>query len=226
MSRLKELVNKGVRLIVVETPGADAAAEDRPDREREIPPEAFETPPTTAPATSNVPADVEDFSAVYAEAGVASPAHGYGIEKVAEMLQGKRLAGLARELKATAVLAALEAAGVATREVIQDAVRRDNALDLFEATKQRELQALRARNEARVKSLQDEMEGLLRKINAEIEKLRRENADAALAFEKLQERKLREEQRLFDVVSHFVEGADNPVTTGARPGATPGPPGS
>jgi Skp family chaperone for outer membrane proteins len=222
MSRLKELVNRGVRLIVVETPEADASTGESPVREREIPAEAFEAEAPPA-ASSTIPADVEEFSSVYAEAGVAPPDHGYGIDKVAEMLQGKRLAGLARELKATAVLAALEAAGVATREIIQDAVRRDNALDLFEAAKQREVQELRARNEARVKSLQDEMEGLLRKINAEIEKLRLENAQAALAFEKLQERKRREEQRLFDVVSHFVEGADNPVTSGARPGVPPGP---
>ena len=223
MSRLKELVGKGVRLIVVETPAEEAAAAPRTAREREIPAEAFDEPPLAPVAETRLPANIEDFSAVYAEAGVVTPEHGYGIDKVAEMLQGKRLANLARELKATAVLAALEAAGVAARDVIQDAVRRDQALDAFEAAKARELQEQRASNEARVKSLQGEMEALLRKINAEIEKLRRQDADAALAFEKLQEKKRREEQRLFDVVSHFVEGAENPVTTGARPSAPPGP---
>lgn len=221
MSRLRELVGKGVRLIVVESPDPDAVEGEQPvraSREREIPAEAFheEAAPPAAAQTS-LPASVEDFSAVYDEAGVVTPAHGYGIDKVAEMLQGKRLANLARELKATAVLAALEAAGVAPREVIQDAVRRDQALDAFEAAKQRELQEQRASNEARVKSLEEEMHALVRKINVEIEKLRRQDAEAALAFEKLQEKKRREEQRLFDAVSHFAEGADNPVTTGARP---------
>jgi hypothetical protein len=222
MSRLKDLVGKGVRLIVVESPEENAPAPARGPREREIPAEAFEEAAPPPVAETRLPASVEDFSAVYAEAGVVTPEHGYGIDKVAEMLQGKRLANLARELKATAVLAALEAAGVSPREVIQDAVRRDQALDAFEAAKARELQQQRAENEARVKSLQGEMEALLRKINAEIEKLRRQDADAALAFEKLQEKKRREEQRLFDVVSHFVEGAENPVTTGARPSAPPG----
>ena len=228
MSRLRELVGKGVRLIVVETPegGAiegDAAEPTRAPREREIPAEAFQeeaAPP--AAAQTSLPATIEDFSPVYDEAGVVTPAHGYGIDKVAEMLQGKRLANLARELKATAVLAALEAAGVSPREVIQDAVRRDQALDAFEAAKQRELQQQRANSEARVKSLQEEMDALVRKINAEIEKLRRQDAEAALAFEKLQEKKRREEQRLFDAVSHFAEGAENPVTTGARPAPPPG----
>jgi hypothetical protein len=206
---------------VVEAPDAEAPELPRAAREREIPAEAFQEEPPPAPADSSLPASVEDFSAVYAEAGVEAPAHGYGIEKVAEMLQGKRLANLARELKATAVLAALEAAGVSAREVIQDAVRRDQALDAFEAAKQRELQQQRAQNEARVQSLQQEMDALVRKINAEIEKLRRQDADAALAFEKLQERKRREEQRLFDVVSHFAEGGENPVTSGTSPATGP-----
>ena len=221
MSRLRELVGKGVRLIVVETPDPNAVEAEEPlraPREREIPAEAFqEEAAAPAAAQTSLPANVEDFTAVYDEAGVVTPAHGYGIDKVAEMLQGKRLASLARELKATAVLAALEAAGVAPREVIQDAVRRDQALDAFEAAKQRELQEQRASNEARIKSLEEEMHALVRKINVEIEKLRRQDAEAALAFEKLQEKKRREEQRLFDVVSHFAEGADNPVTTAARP---------
>ena len=33
-----------------------------------------------------------DFGAVYAEAGIELPPHGYGIDKVAEMLESKRLA--------------------------------------------------------------------------------------------------------------------------------------
>ena len=220
MSKIKDFVSKGVRLIVTDT--EEGGRPPDPAREKEIPPEAFEAPPPKA-VRSSVPASVEDFGAVYQEAGIELPAHGYGVDKVGEMLESKRLAPLGKEVKATAVLAALEAAQVGVRDVIQDAVRRDQALDAFEAAKARELQEQRAANEARVKSLQGEMEALVRKINAEIEKLRRQDADAALAFEKLQEKKRREEQRLFDVVSHFVEGAENPVTTGARPSAPPGP---
>jgi hypothetical protein len=59
------------------------------------------------------------------------------------------------------------------------------------------------------------MDAYLRQKNAEIEELKQAGERAAAAFAKLQERKRREEQRLQDVVSHFIEGADNPVTTGA-----------
>jgi hypothetical protein len=170
-----------------------------------------------------VPASVTDFASVYAEAGIALPPHGYGVDKVGEMLDNKRLANLAREVKATAVLAALEAANVAIRDVIQDAVLRDKALDAFEAAKAREVEEAKTRNETRIQALNSEMQELLRKINTEIENLRRSATEAETAFQQLQARKHTEEQRLHGIVSHFIEGADNPVSTSAPPPAKPGP---
>jgi len=214
MSKITDLVSKGVRLIVTDTgEGGEPAAVPR---ETEIPPEAFEAPPARA-ARSSVPSTVEDFSAVYEEAGIALPPHGYGIDKVAEMLESKRLAPLGKEVKATAVLAALEAAQVGVRDVIQDAALRDGALDAFEAAKEREVQELRDRSEARVKTIKDEIDHFLREKNSEIEGLKQAAEAAGQAFAQLQARKRREEERLYEAVAHFVEGADNPVTTNASP---------
>lgn len=241
MSRIKELVSKGVRLIVTDESAAGAELLEgdvepvarpgpdprpRPAREREIPAEVFEGPPPKKVQQSAVPATVSDFAAVYAEAGIALPEHGYGVEKVGEMLQNKRLASLVPEVKATAVLAALEAAGVAVRDVIQDAVQRDKALDAFEAAKEREVREARQKNEARIGSLQQELDALARKIGAEIENLKRSSDDSEKAFEALRERKLKEEERLHGIVSHFIEGASNPVTrsqAGAPAPPKPGP---
>jgi hypothetical protein len=213
MSKIREFVSKGVRLIVTET---DEGARPDAAREREIPPEAFEAPPPR-PVRSGVPATVEDFSAVYQEAGIDLPPHGYGVDKVGEMLESKRLAPLGKEVKATAVLAALEAAQVAVRDVLQDAVRRDGALDAFEAAKEREVQDLRERSESRVKTIKEEIERFLREKNVEIEGLKQASETAAQAFAQLQARKRREEERLFEVVAHFVEGPDNPISTTATP---------
>jgi len=221
MSKIKEFVSKGVRLIVTDTEEGG-----RPDaaREKEIPPEAFEAPPPRA-ARSGVPATVEDFAAVYQEAGIELPPHGYGVDKVGEMLESKRLAPLGREVKATAVLAALEAAQVGVRDVIQDAVRRDGALDAFESAKEREVQELRERSEARVKTIKEEIDRFLREKNTEIEGLKQAADAAGQAFAQLQARKHREEERLYEVVAHFVEGTDNPITTAgvARPSAAAKP---
>jgi hypothetical protein len=236
MSRLKDLVDKGVRLIVTEDPAAIPAEllEDpalqppqptaprvtRPAREREIPPEVFAGPPPKKLAQSSVPAGIADFAAVYGEAGIELPGHGYGVDKVGEMLESKRLASLNREVKAADVMAALEAAGVAVRDVIQDAVLRDKALDAFEAAKEREAKEARQKNEARIQSLQKDLDALLQKINAEIEGLKKASDDAEKAFATLRERKVKEEERLHAVVAHFIEGGDNPVT---KPAPKTGP---
>ncbi|HET7291126.1 MAG TPA: hypothetical protein VFM88_01750 [Vicinamibacteria bacterium] len=237
MSRLSDLVSKGVRLIVTEganeTPAElledpEQEPAQRPTtprvtrpREREIPPEVFDGPPPKRVAQSAVPASVADFAAVYGEAGIELPVHGYGVDKVAEMLDSKRLASLNREVKAAAVMAALEAAGVAVRDVIQDAVLRDKALDAFEAAKEREAKEARQNNEARIQSLQQELDALLQKISAEIEGLKKASEDAEKAFAALHERKLKEEERLHAIVAHFIEGADNPVTRAST--TKPGP---
>jgi hypothetical protein len=128
-------------------------------------------------------------------------------------------------VKATAVLAALEAAGVPIKDVIQDAVLRDKALDAFEAAKGRELQELHSRSEARIQAIKEEIETLLREKNAEMEELKKAVEVADQAFLQLQTRKRREEDRLQDVVAHFLEGAPNPVTTsaGAAPSSPPPP---
>ena len=125
---------------------------------------------------------MDDFTAVYKEAGIALPPHGYGVDRVAEMLGGQAPGYPGREVRATAVLAALEAARVDVQDVIEDGVRRDKALDAFEAAKERELVERKRHNETRVQSLRKDLDELLRKINTEIEKLKQESADAEKAF--------------------------------------------
>jgi len=222
MSKLKDLVSKGVRLIVTDTP--DSSSAEAQPKEREIAAEAFADLEPRAVASSQVPANVGDFGAVYEEAGIELPPHGYGVDKVGEMLEGKRLASLGREVKATAVLAALEAAAVSIRDVIQDAVLRDKALDAFEAAKGRELQELHARSEVRIQGIKEEIETLLREKNAEMEDLKKAVEAADQAFLQLQTRKRREEDRLQDVVAHFLEGVPNPVTTSTGGAPSPPPP--
>ena len=214
MSKLKDLVSRGVRLIV--TDQAESGEGAPAQGERDIPAEAFEAAEPRRITRSEVPATVVDFGAVYAEAGVELPLHGYGIDKVAEMLEGKRLQTLSREVRATAVMAAIEAAGVPLRDVIQDAVRRDKALDAFEAAKGREIQELHARTETRMEAIRSEMDAFLKERNAELEALKAAEESANRAFLELQTRKRREEDRLASLVGHFLEGGDNPITTSAK----------
>lgn len=222
MSKLSNLVNKGVRLIVADSEEAQPETEaeapveraPRARTPRELPAEALVAEPPKSVQPSQLAADVVDFSAVYTEAGIELPLHGYGVDKVGEMLENKRLATMAREVKATAVLAALEAAGVELRDVIQDGVRRDKALDAFLAGKAAETQELRGKSETHVEAIREQIAVFLKEKNAEIESLKKAAETAGQALAKLEERKAREEERLHGILSHFIEGAANPITRG------------
>jgi hypothetical protein len=219
MSKLKDLMGKGVRLIVTDTESPPPA--DVPASERDLGPDAFAGSEPKPVTRSEVAADVADFKAVYKEAGIELRPHGYGVDRVGEMLESKRLATLGGDVKAAAVLAALETAGVPMRDVIEDAVLRDKALDAFEESKRRELEELRTRTQARIAALKTELDAFLKAKNAEMEGLKKAEEEASQTFLQLQTRKRREEERLHDVVAHFLEGAPNPITT--SPSASPSP---
>src|SRR5262245_38960300 len=106
MSKLSEFVSKGVRLIVTDeqeqavpeleelSPPPPRGRAPRERTPRELPAEELVAEPPKPVVRSQVAADVDDFGAVYQEAGIELPLHGYGVDKVGEMLENKRLATL------------------------------------------------------------------------------------------------------------------------------------
>ena len=211
MSSLKDLVSKGVRLIVSETPGSSAEATSNAEpHERRHPRRGVRGGSPQPVVQSQVPADVRTSAPSTRRPASTLPPHGYGVDKVAEMLDRQAPRPLSREVRATAVMAALEAAQVDVQDVIADGVRRDRALDAFEAAKERELAELREENEARVRALRQEMDALLAKINAEIEKLKQASETPETPSRSCRCASGRRRQRLHDVVAHFVEGPKTP----------------
>jgi hypothetical protein len=204
MSPIKELMSKGIRYI--ETPGSASATHPEADASDAFP---VSTPP--ALTRSSVPLDVADWNAVYREAGVHPPPHGYGVDRVGEMLETKRFGSLDRDTKRKAILAALDAAGVSIRDVVQDAVARDHALEAFETFKQREVEEMRVRTEGRMQTIQQELETVLRDSNAELERLKRGTEESVRAFAQFQEKRRAEEKRLREFLSHFVRDEENPI---------------
>jgi hypothetical protein len=167
-------------------------------------------------------ADVADFRSVYAEAGIGPPAHGYGVDKMADMLASPHLAARPLDVRATAALAALEAAQVPLRDVIDDAVLRHKALAAFEAAKALELQTLKTRSRSRMEALQEQVRAFLAARNGEIDALNRGVQTARQQLAQLQARRQREEERLLRVVTHFVE--PRPVAPPSPRGAIVSPP--
>ena len=82
-------------------------------------------------------------------AQIATPAHGYTVLKVAEMLQSEHIRALPAEVKQKSIMVALDAAGVKVADIIEDAVQRDRALDTYERVLQKHLEDLRAQKDRR-----------------------------------------------------------------------------
>jgi hypothetical protein len=121
-----------------------------------------------------------------------------------------------------AVMASLEAAGVSLPQVVRDAWLRERALGAFVGAKEREVAALKQRIETRVATLRREIESFVADKNGEIDGLKRAGDSAGSAFAQLELRKRQEEERLHQVISHFVGDSDNPVPAGVSSSGAPG----
>lgn len=181
-------------------------------------PEVAPPPPSLpAPAPAAPPmVPLSDFEDVYRKAGIKSPVHGYGVERVYRLLTSRRLVGLDRNVRRSALLTALDAAGVPASDVSQDAVLRRKALTAYEAEKALELQSLRSRNESRAEALQDTIETFTRQKQSQIERLAQGSTSAVRAQSDLEIRKRMEQDRLYRSLAYFVEPLPS-ITAKVRP---------
>ena len=161
------------------------------------------------------------FDEIYNAAEIHPPAHGFTIMKVAEMLRSEHIRNLPKDVKRSSVLVALEAAGAALQDIIQDAVKRDRALDTFERVQEQSVNELESRKGKENQEIQAELD----RIVAEHRTRMQANSDAVAKekerFYAWRLKKQEEEQKIADTVSYFV--TENPITTGG-PAATPVPP--
>lgn len=95
---------------------------------------------------------------IYQSAGILNPRKGYSILKVVEMLRSEHLRGLAKEMKRTTVLVALDAAGITLDEVAQDARARMEAIDSYEKEQRRQFETLLARKADENQQIMAELE--------------------------------------------------------------------
>jgi hypothetical protein len=167
-------------------------------------------------------APVEDptsFNEIYAAAAIQPAAHGYTILKIADMLDSELIRSLPPEVKRRSILVALEAASVKITDIVEDAVKRDRALDTFERVQQKAVTELENKKTQENRKLQEEIDKLVAEKQARIQANSGEVAHAKERFKSWCARKQQEEKRIFDAVSPFV--SENPITISG--GADTGP---
>lgn len=148
------------------------------------------------------------FDEIYAAAGIEEPPHRYSILKIADMLESEHIRGMAAPVKRSSILVALDAAGVRMEDIIQDAVRRDRALEKLEADKNKEIAQIQA-----------EMDRYLAEQKARLEKSQQDVTREKDRLRAWREAKRREEQRIAVAVSYFA--LDQPITVSPAEEAAP-----
>jgi hypothetical protein len=195
---------------VVQTPGEGAAEETpAPERVADIAAAAGEATFTEAAATPT------NMAEIYTSAQITVPAHGYSVLKVADMLQSEHIRALPPDVKQKSIMVALDAAGVKIAEIVEDAVKRDRALDTYERVLQKHLEDLRSQKAVENQRLEEEINQRVAELKARVDQ---NNADLAAEQNNLlawRARKRQEEDRIAEAVGYFV--SENPITTSTAP---------
>ncbi len=174
-----------------------------------------------APQFTTPVSDPTSFEQIYQAAEIPAASKGYSILKVAQMLESEHIRNLPSDVKNASVLGALDSAGVDIKEVIQDAIRRDRALDTYERVQQRAVEELEGKKSKENADIQAQIDKYVTEQRAKIQS----NNDAVSRekerFTGWRLKKQQEEKKIAEAVGYFV--TENPITTGDVNAAPPQP---
>jgi hypothetical protein len=169
-------------------------------------------------------AELLSYDDIYHAAGILSPRSGYGIHKVFEMLNSDRIRDLAPEIKRASVLMAIEASGASPDDVLQDAMRRQHALDTYEAGQQRQIEEFESRKNKENSQIQAEIDRLTAHYAERIQRNQDQVAQEKESLRNWQMAKQHESQRIAEVMTLCMREpapvtASAPAAAAARAGA-------
>ncbi len=156
--------------------------------------------------------DPTSFDQIYEAAEIPLPPQGYSILKIAQMLDSEHIRNLPSDVKKSSVLVALDAAGVDVKEVIQDAVRRDRALDTYERVQQRAVEQLESKKTSENSQIQADIDKYVTEQRAKMQSNNDAISREKERFTGWRLKKQQEEKKIADAVGYFV--SENPITTG------------
>ncbi|HTT25325.1 MAG TPA: hypothetical protein VMG82_40800 [Candidatus Sulfotelmatobacter sp.] len=156
--------------------------------------------------------DPTSFEEIYKAAEIPPASKGYSILKVAQMLESDHIRTLPSDVRKSSILVALDAAGVEIKEVIQDAIRRDRALDTYERVQQRAVEELETRRSKENSDIQAQIDRYVTEQRAKIQANNDEISREKERFTGWRLKKQQEEKKIAEAVGYFV--TENPITTG------------
>ena len=186
-------------------PAEDASSKPKPT---EVPMNKMSHPAPAAPATNP---DLLSYDDIYRASGILNPPSGYGIQKVVDMLNSDRLRDLSKDIKRVSVLMALDAAGTSVDDLLQDATRRQRALDAYEAGRRQQLEAFESSKTQENAQIEAELERIRAHYAERIQRNREQVQQEKDALRNWQMAMQHESQRIQEV----MELCRKPVATAA-----------
>jgi hypothetical protein len=156
--------------------------------------------------------DPTSFDEIYKAAEIPPAPQGYSILKISRMLESERIRNLPSDVKRSSVLVALDAAGIDVKDVIQDAIRRDRALDTYERVQQRAAEELEARKTKENSEIQSQIDKYVTEQRAKIQSNNEAISREKERFTGWRLKKQQEEKKIAEAVGYFT--SENPITTG------------
>ncbi len=189
------------------TSGAPASSKSAAQSVAEIASTIAAEPQFTTPVS-----DPTSFEEIYKAAEIPPAAKGYSILKVSQMLESEHIRNLPSDVRKSSILVALDAAGVEIKDVIQDAIRRDRALDTYERVQQRAAEELESRKTKENGEIQAQIDKYVTEQRAKIQSNNDAISREKERFTGWRLKKQQEEKKIAEAVGYFV--TENPITTG------------
>ena len=162
--------------------------------------------PVNKPTTQSTPApnaprgELLSYQDIYHAAGILNPPSGYGIDKVVDMLNNEHLRDLSKDIRRASVLMALDAAGMSVNDLLQDANRRKQALESYEAAKRKQLEEFESLKAQEVSRIEAELDRLKAHYAERIQKNREQVEQEKESLRNWQMAMQHENQRISDVI--------------------------
>jgi hypothetical protein len=157
-----------------------------------------------SPAT----AKLSSFDEIYHKSAfkAATSTAAWDILKVSDMVNNGHLHGLSPAAKHSALMMALESAGVAVEDMLQDAVQRQRVLNEYEEAERKRLDDLASAKHQEKERLSSEMEAICAQYRMRIATSEQELDRERAMFREWQEHKETEQRRISEAASACVSG--------------------
>ena len=169
-----------------------------------------------ARALEALPAELSvSLDQIFAAAGMASPPHGWTIERLGKLLREEPYQRMSRPAVQKAILELLAADEAHVQDLVKDAVTRDQALDAFAAMVRAKMNDLAAAQGQRLAEIDRE----IRELQTEAARLREETQTDAARWRDWRAEKAAREKEMAWALGYLL--SECPITVDEEPPARP-----